>query len=333
MSCAKECLKVNSSVCVTENQACTKSKAKDDDHEVQLALPSSSHNAVSEESSVVAEKHSTVDRSAFNLQRKPIKYIDTLPNPKAETSKNSLSKNTFGKRKLSSSSEPLHKDHQPSPKKITGKQKSSSSSEPKHKDHQPSPKKVHFSPTDDNHTNLSNKDTRPKLRDQPVLSAMDKQKVTQDKLVLSSSLTPTGVFTSQQANVLNYRTGLIPALVKNTSQMTIQTNDTDKFSKIEAFCSTSLSTALKSVDDSHEKTPSSFSVSSVPSNTANNHPSSGSRQVEFGNVSAYNSNDNRTDKWGGQRKRISHYANLSDAQKVRKRHHDDNTGSKKAKLN
>ena len=260
MSCAKECLKVNSSVCVTENQAYTKDQIKHDNHKVQLTPPGSSHNTVTEESSdtLTTEKHSTVDRSAFILQRKSVKYIDTLPKSKAKNY--SQSKNT----------------------PITGKQKLSSSSELKYKDHQPSPKKVHVPPTNDKHKNLSSsssKHAKPKLKDQTASSVMDKQKVIQvhdetAKSVLSPSLTAIDVQKSKQ---------------ETTSQMTT-------------------------------------------TNLLGLHTSSSSRQVEFSNVSTYDFNDNRTDKWGGQRKRISRFADMSGGRQVRKRHHDDDTGSKKAKL-
>ena len=318
MSCARKCLKVNSSVGITENQVYTKGQAKHGDHEVQLALPGSSHNTVTEQSSdvLLTEKHSMVDRSAFILPRKSIKYIDNLPKSKAETSKNySPSKNTS----------------------TTGKQKRSSS-ELRHKDHEPSPKKVLVPPTDDKHRNLSSssgKHTKP--NNQTASSAMDKQKVTQvhdeaAKLVQSPSLIATDVL--QKLKQTNCRT----ELAKHTSQMTIQTTDT-RLSITEALSSTVASSTSKSNSSASHKIPSNISVSSVPSNAVNSRsfvnthiPSI--RQVTFSNASTYDSSDNRTDTWGGQRKRISHFTNMSTEQQVkRKRRHSDDTGSKKAKLN
>ena len=270
MSCARKCLKVNSSVGITENQVYTKGQAKHGDREVQLALPGSSHNTVTEQSSdvLLTEKHSMVDRSAFILPRKSIKYIDNLPKSKAETSKNySPSKNTS----------------------TTGKQKRSSS-ELRHKDHEPSPKKVLVPPTDDKHRNLSSssgKHTKPN---------------------------------NQTASSANCRT----ELAKHTSQMTIQTTDT-RLSTTAAHSSTMASSTSKSNSSASHKIPSNISVSSVPSNAVN------SRSF----VNTHDSSDNRTDTWGGQRKRTSHFTtNMSTEQQVkRKRRYSDDTGSKKAKLN
>ena len=288
MSCAKECLKVNSSACITENQA-----YKKDDHEVRLALPGSSRGTVTEEST---DKHSTVDRSAFNSKRKPTKYIDALP------------KSNYSPSKKTST---------------TGKQRSSSTSELRHKDHQPSPKKALVQPTDDKCKKLSSS-SKSKLKDQTALSTMDKQKVTQhDETAKSAVLPPslTVLQKSKQANCSNYRTEFNPELTKNTSQMTIQT-----MNKSSSEASSSVS---------HRN----ISVSSIPSNTVyprvNARTQSSSRHAEISSVSTlYDSNDNRTDKWGGQRKRTSHFANMPIEQQVRrKRHHSDDTGSKKAKLN
>lgn len=294
MSCVEECLKVNSSVSVTENQACMK-----DNHEVQLALPSSSHSTVTEESSdlLVTDKRSTVDRSAFIPQKKSTKYTDALP-------KNSPSKKT---------------------------QRSNSASELRHKDYQPSPKKALVSSTDDKHKKLSSS-SKSILKDQTALSSMDKQKVTQhDETakpwpVPSPSLTAINVL--QNSKQTNYRTEVNPGLA---SQMAIQTMDKSSSSNTKAT-----STSKSSV--SHRSIPSVSSVPcSVPYNmvyphgTVNTHTPSSGRHVTFSND---DSNVNRMDKWGGQRKRTSHFTNMSLAQQVkRKGRHSDDNGSKKAKLN
>lgn len=306
MSCAKECLKVNSSVCVTENQAYIK-----DNHEVQLALPSSSCDTVTEESSdlLVSDKHSMVDRSAFIPQKKATQYIDALPK--------STSKNCSPRKKTSTA----------------GKQRSSSASELRHKDHQPSPKKVLVSSTDDKHKKSSSS-SKPKLKDRIALSAMDKQHDETGMSLLSPNVTAIDILQkSKQTNSSNYKTA---ESAKNISQMTIQTMDKSSTNNTEATGASSISKSSVS----HRSIPSNISVSSVPSNAVypcgivNTHTLSSSRHVRFSNDSPYDSNDNRTDKRGGQRKRISHFTNMSIAQQVkRKRHHSDDTGSKKAKLN
>ena len=274
MSCAKECLKVNSSTCVTENTTHTEGKAKSNsDCQVQLNLSGSSHNAMTKISSdpLVAKKHLIVDKSAFVLQRKPIQYIDALPKARSGASMISSSKNSPTKG---------------IPTKAT--QKFSSSSELQQEEHHPSP----------NTTDV----------------------------IKSSDLTTTDHQNVQLENGSNYRTEF------NTSQVTININKSRSPSKTKALCSTVASSTLKYAD----KITSNVYIPSVPSNGTNScsyvnkHTPCSSRQVEFSNVPTHALN-NKT-QWGGQRKRISHFANTS-RQTKRRQCDDDDAGSKKAKYN
>lgn len=317
MGCAKECLQSNSFVHVTDDLDCAKDKEKQG--EIQSIFSCSSHNTITEDTNVLVASPTVVDRSAFSLQRNPIKYIDEIPGSKTEISKNSPSKNTpaIGKRKLSQSKDQtLHT----------------------------STKKMKIPPTIDKLKNLcspSKLHTKPNtltiLKDHTALLGTDKQKIIQTpdktaKSVLSPSVSSTDMQHSKQPSGPNYRTEFVLESAK--SQITIPSLSSNT-EAVHSTMASSLVTTSKSSDNSlasDRKNPSVSTVSSIPSDMAN---SSGlvdmqspfrGRQVKFSNIS-HGSNDNRTEKWGGQRKRISHFTHLSTLQ-VRKRHHDSDLKSK-----
>ena len=117
----------------------------------------------------------------------------------------------------------------------------------------------------------------------------------------------------------------------NTSQVTVNIKNSRLLSKTNALCSTVASTTLQYMDE----IASNVSIPSVPSNATNScsyvniHNPCSSRQVEFSNVPTHALNDKT--QWGGQRKRISHFANTS--RQTKRRQCDDDAGVKKAKYN
>lgn len=350
MSCVEECLNKmtpNSSVGVTKNLAYNNDKTKDA-HDQFMFNSAPSHNTVAEKSSVIVTKETSsnvVDRSAFSLQRKSIQYIDTLPKSTPEASKSSPSKKML----------------------VSGKGKSKSSSELKTKDQtmEPSPKKGVL-PKNDKHTtsfcSSSIKHAKLKVsRDTTLSSAMDKEITkTRDettKSVLPSKCLPTlstgGMQKTEKMNDSDHATELT-TIAKSTNQTAIQTANKKKSnfsSKTEALHSamaSSVHSTSKSSTDNSLSDNTTFDTS-MQTNTAasscgnvNVQSSSSNRHVRFNIISTHdNTNDTRTtDRWGGQRKRTSHFANLSVLQQVRKRHRDYHKGhcdggnkSKKTKLN
>ena len=307
MSCVKECLNIkpNASVCVSRSLVSTEDKDK-----YGQIQSDSSHNIVTKESNAVLTTKKQVrfvDKSAFSLQRKSTKYIDPLPNSKAFKNRNMSTNN---------------------------KQKLSSSTEVKSKDQllQASQRKRDVPPTEDKHRNSSSKHVKLNItiEDKTVMSAKGNDKAVKSPKFLATDM--------KQVSGPNCRKEFMPKSASNMSERIMQTNTKESTTVLHTtvtLCSATISSTSTCTDNnlvSNTKTSTDRAISNVLSNpgvSVNNQSPSSSRKID---MFTYGPNDNRAaDRWGGQRKRISHYSNK---QQVRKRHHEcEPKGSKKARHN
>jgi len=320
MSCAKKCLTRKGDLAHKTKHGKVQSVFSDSSH---------IHNAVAEKST---ETHSIiVDKSAFSSQRKSIQYLDILPKSTADhvASKDSPSKDlpTAGKRKFRTFSEPKTKD------KIIYS----------------SLKKKSVSSTADKQEGSYCEQTKPKTtpsKGRAVSSAAGKQEVTQlsNKATTSEHSHHLSATDPQKFSRQTCRTEFLPESVKQKTQTTVLTGSKTKSnlsSEPEATRGAKKEPCSTKSSDNHSKSDEKTTFDNTVSNKLSNLASScGSVNVSFSSSRCIelNSNptsiDNRTaDKWSEQKKRISHFANLSIARQVRKRYLDSSDPkSKKAKL-